>query len=96
MVNTKSTTTAYLLWFFLGGLSAHRFYLGQVGIGLLYLFTLQLFGIGWIIDAFILSGMVDKYNLMQGLKFGNNTNTQHVTVNMAAPTKEEVKPTVEK
>ena len=27
-VREKSTGTAYLLWFFLGGLSAHRFYLG--------------------------------------------------------------------
>ena len=27
-VSTKSMGTAYLLWFFLGGLSAHRFYLG--------------------------------------------------------------------
>lgn len=27
-VSLKSTGTAYLLWFFMGGLSAHRFYLG--------------------------------------------------------------------
>lgn len=29
IVGGKSTGTAYLLWFFLGGLSVHRFYLGQ-------------------------------------------------------------------
>jgi len=28
-VHAKSLGTAYLLWFFLGGLSAHRFYLGS-------------------------------------------------------------------
>ena len=28
LVGGKSTATAYILWFFLGGLSAHRFYLG--------------------------------------------------------------------
>lgn len=28
VVGGKSLTTAYLLWFFLGGFSAHRFYLG--------------------------------------------------------------------
>ena len=27
--NLKSKTTAYLLWFFLGGFGAHRFYLGK-------------------------------------------------------------------
>lgn len=58
----KSKTTAYLLWFFLGVLSAHNFYLGKVGKGILYLLTGQLFGIGWIIDLFLISGMVDKYN----------------------------------
>ncbi|MFG0283865.1 MAG: TM2 domain-containing protein [Phycisphaerales bacterium JB039] len=26
---SKSTTVAYLLWFFLGGFGAHRFYLGK-------------------------------------------------------------------
>ncbi|GAB2526307.1 TM2 domain-containing protein [Rufibacter soli] len=58
----KSKLAAYLLWFFLGWLSLHRFYLGKVGSGLLYLFTGQLLGIGWLVDAFLLSGMVDNYN----------------------------------
>lgn len=58
----KSTLVAYVLWFFLGFLSLHRFYLGKVGSGILYLVTFQLFGIGWLIDAFLLSGMVDNYN----------------------------------
>lgn len=80
----KSKSTAYLLWFFLGSFSAHRFYLGKVGTGLLYLFTLQLFGIGWIIDAFILGGMVDKYNLEQ--KLYANMGTQNVIVNVNTPT----------
>ncbi|MFL0105334.1 TM2 domain-containing protein [Tenacibaculum maritimum] len=64
----KSNGTAYVLWFFLGIFSAHRFYLGKTGSALIYLFTGQLFGIGWIIDAFILGGMVDKYNLIYGAK----------------------------
>lgn len=82
----KSKATAYLLWFFLGGVSAHRFYLGQIGIGILYLLTLQLFGIGWIIDLFILGGMVDKYNLMHGFIDSNGRNTnKNIAVNEPIP-----------
>ncbi len=33
----KSKSTAALLAFFLGGLGIHRFYLGQNGVGILYL-----------------------------------------------------------
>ena len=58
----KSKLAAYLLWFFLGYLSLHRFYLGKYVSGIIYLLTGQLFGIGWVIDLFILSGMVDRYN----------------------------------
>ena len=58
----KSKLVAYLLWFFLGFISMHRFYLGKVGSGMLYLVTFQLFGIGWVIDFFQLGGMVDNYN----------------------------------
>lgn len=36
-VGTKSRITAALLAFFLGGFGAHKFYLGNVGWGLIYL-----------------------------------------------------------
>ncbi len=42
--------TAFLLCFFLGGFGAHKFYEGKAGLGILYLFTFGLFGIGWLID----------------------------------------------
>ncbi len=58
----KSKLVAYVLWFFLGFLSMHRFYLGKVGSGILYLVTFQFFGIGWLIDAVRLADMVDNYN----------------------------------
>lgn len=49
-VQEKSRSTAALLCFFLGGLGIHRFYVGKIGTGLLWLFTGGLFGIGAIVD----------------------------------------------
>ena len=44
-MHMKSTGTAYLLWFFLGALGAHKFYLNKTGMGILYIFTLGLFNL---------------------------------------------------
>ena len=60
----KSKTTAYLLWFFLGIFGVHKFYLGKIGMGILYLFTAGFFGIGLLIDLFTLGGEVDTYNAL--------------------------------
>jgi serine/threonine protein kinase/TM2 domain-containing membrane protein YozV len=49
---------AYLLWFFLGWLGLHRFYLGRTWSGILYFFTFGCFGIGWLIDLFTIPSMV--------------------------------------
>ena len=88
VLRIKSKGVAYLLWFFLGFLSAHRFYLGKIGSGILYLFTLQLLGIGWIIDLFTLGTQVDIYNALHGgVGGGVNVNqAQNVVVNVAVPT----------
>lgn len=64
----KSKLVAYLLWFFLGWLSLHRFYLGKIGSGIIYLITGQLLGIGWIVDLFLLGGMVDNINNKKEIK----------------------------
>ena len=40
-----------LLCFFLGALGGHKFYRKQFGMGLLYLITGGIFGIGWLIDT---------------------------------------------
>lgn len=50
----KSVLVAYLLWFFLGWLGLHRFYLGYVISGLL---MLALWGVGTLL-TFILVGYV--------------------------------------
>jgi TM2 domain-containing membrane protein YozV len=70
----KSAGVAYLLLIFLGGLGAHRFYLGAPisGILMLLLFVLgsatsfigvgflllAVWGIWWFIDLFLIPGMV--------------------------------------
>ena len=43
-----------LLNLLLGLLGAARFYLGQMGMGILYLLTVGLFGIGCLIDCIVL------------------------------------------
>ena len=48
--SSKSKMTALLLCIFLGGIGVHRFYVGKVGTGVLYIFTGALLGIGWLID----------------------------------------------
>ena len=61
-LSEKKKSTAALLCFFLGWLGIHRFYLGYKGMGILYLFTAGLFGIGEIADFIIIlcGNMKDK------------------------------------
>ena len=46
----RNKWTAFLLCFFLGFLGAHKFYEGKAGLGILYILTCGLFGIGVLID----------------------------------------------
>lgn len=48
----RSRIVALLLCIFLGIFGVHRFYVGKMGTGLLYLCTFGFFGIGWIMDIF--------------------------------------------
>jgi TM2 domain-containing membrane protein YozV len=92
----KSKGIAYLLWFFLGWAGIHRFYVGKVLSGIIYLLTLGLLGLGWFIDLFLLSGYVDTYNALHLAKMGirnNNANVNHVVVNIPNQTSDN-KPSV--
>lgn len=74
----KSVFIAYLLWFFLGTLGAHRFYLkahlavAMLGIWVLSALTALILigyvgfgvlGIWWLIDAFLIPGMLERVNI---------------------------------
>jgi hypothetical protein len=45
---------AFLLCLFLGYFGIHKFYQKKNGLGVLYLFTFGIFGIGWIVDIIVL------------------------------------------
>ena len=46
----KNKWVALLLCFFFGFLGVHKFYEGKAGMGVLYIFTMGLFGIGVLVD----------------------------------------------
>ena len=52
---------AFVLCLLLGYFGAHKFYEGKVGMGVLYLFTLGLFGIGWFVDLIVLLTKPNPY-----------------------------------
>jgi TM2 domain-containing membrane protein YozV len=69
---SKSAGVAYLLWFFLGSLGVHRFYLGSIVIGLIMLvctalsfvtiITIAVTVVIGLFDLFAIPGQVRRYN----------------------------------
>lgn len=64
-VSRKDKSVAFFLCVFLGYFGAHQFYVGKVGMGFLYFFTVGLFGFGWLYDIFRIAtgSFKDSYNL---------------------------------
>ena len=78
----KNKTTAAILAFFLGGLGVHRFYLGQNGLGLVYLLFFWTFipALIALVDFIIFVTMNDahfnaKYNSLNAGNHPQNINT---------------------
>lgn len=65
----KSVGTSFWLWLLciFGFCGVHRFYLGFVWTGLLWLFTFGLLGIGQLIDLFRLRNLVLMSNMQRDL-----------------------------
>ena len=68
-VSPKSKLAAALLCFFLGGLGIHRFYVGKVGTGILWLLTCGFLGIGTLIDFLMI--LVGSFKDGAGLPIKN-------------------------
>lgn len=68
----NSVGTAYVLWLgmLLGVSGLHRLYNGKIVTGLLWMFTLGLFGFGQFIDLFLIPGMVEDHNLKLRVRRG--------------------------
>ena len=60
-------TVAWLLLAFLGYLGIHRFYMGKIGTGILWLCTLGLLGIGIVYDMCTLNDQVSDVNMRSPL-----------------------------
>jgi TM2 domain-containing membrane protein YozV len=65
---TTSNMWLFLIISFLGIGGAHRFYLGQIGMGILYLLTVNICYVGLLIDLFSLKSIVNTYNMSEATK----------------------------
>lgn len=61
MGRLRNKWVALALCILLGFFGAHKFYEGRIGMGILYLFTFGLFGIGWIVDIISLAFKPNPY-----------------------------------
>ena len=59
--NTHSIVVGYIAWAF-GVFGAHRFYYGKSITGVIWMFTLGLLFVGWIVDLFLIPSMDAECN----------------------------------
>lgn len=77
--NAKNKYVSLLLCIFLGGFGAHKFYEGKIGMGILYIFTGGLFGIGWIVDIITIVLKPNPYYVNGSSSVNTNRNYANTT-----------------
>lgn len=85
----KSSVVMYLLWLFTGGIGGHRYYLGDIGIGIAMTLTLGGLGFWALLDVFFIGRRLAKKTeileteIIQKVKEHNvnenNTYTEQIT-----------------
>ena len=84
MTSDKSKDTALLLCIFGGFFGLHRFYVGKIGTGLIYAFTMGFFMIGWLLDicVILMGGFTDNTGApLRATKKQNNAPTDVRIIN---------------
>ena len=60
-------SVAWILQTFFGLFGIHRFYLGKIGTGIIWLLTGGLLGVGWVYDFCTLNSQIDDSNRSQSV-----------------------------
>lgn len=63
LIPQKNPVVAWLLWLFTGGIGGHRYYLGDIGMGVAMTLTLGGFGVWALVDAFFINRRVHARNV---------------------------------
>lgn len=58
----KNTGVAYILLILGGFVGMHKFYVGKAGMGIIYMLTFGVLGIGILVDLFTLDAQVRECN----------------------------------
>lgn len=66
---SKDMLVAYLIWIFIGVFGGHRFYLNRPVSGIFFFLTFGFLGLGWLVDAALIPGMVEHCNLRARMRY---------------------------
>jgi TM2 domain-containing membrane protein YozV len=61
-IQMKDPTISLILSILVGSLGVDRFYVGDIGLGILKLITCGGLGIWWLVDIFLIMGITRDYN----------------------------------